>query len=519
VQQKPRAVDLPDVRASILLCLTACNPFNLPPVEDGASGSTVDLGGDSRPWSTIDTFPDGGGNTPTTPGPPPGPQTPTAGDTGATGTPGTGATDDAGLGWLRLTELLPDPEGKDGGSGSPEFVEIQNVGPSTVALSAFCLRGRSWPALDAEDLGISHLALAPGQLLVVERYAEAADLPPGLPLVEGELIHAAFSTGSGLRNADGAVLLGNGDDLVTYGAVQPAPYDDPTAWSGEPATAPGGGESLCRVDSTVDTNRASDWELCSPSPGRVPESPDDGASGTDGSTTTTASTSTSASTESTSSQSSTTHASGSATTGQDTSTETVSASTTISSESSATTTDFDTATTSNGGLGAPRVVIVEVLANPPGPSSNEKYLEYVELLNIGNAAVDLAGWTVLDDVAPQAPGADPLLHLSGDGGCAPLTCLAPGHRALVVGNAYSGPSGQALVLATDDTTIADGGLTTSEPVVIRDDSGAVVSTYRDWDDPKADPYPLYDEVPVVRVDAAGPDEPTNWCFGTASPGE
>jgi len=464
-------------------------------------------------------LPGGGGAAPTAPGPATGPQTPTAGDTGSADTSGAASTGGAGLGWLRLIELLPDPDGKDGGIASPEFVEIQNVGPSTVALAGFSLQARSWPALDAEDLGILHLDLAPGQILLVERYAEAADLPPGLPNDEGELLHAAFATSSGLRNADGAVLLGEGDDLVTYGAEQPAPYDDPAGWSGDPAITPGGGVSLCRLDPTVDTNRASDWKACSPSPGRLPPPPDDGTSGSEGSTTTTSSTSTSGWTQTTSSESSTVAGTGSTTTGDDTETESRSGTTTTGDVTSAATTGSSTAETSNSGSGAHHVVIVEVLANPPGPSSDEKYLEYVELLNIGDAAADLAGWTVLDDVDPLAPGADPLLHLSGDGGCVPLTCLAPGHRALVVGNAYSGPLGQALVLATDDTTIADGGLTTSEPVVIRNASGAVVSTYRVWDDPKADPYPLSDEVPVVRIDAAGPDEPANWSFGTASPGE
>jgi hypothetical protein len=47
----------------------------------------------------------------------------------------------------------------------------------------------------------------------------------------------------------------------------------------------------------------------------------------------------------------------------------------------------------------------------------------------------------------------------------------------------------------------------------------VASTYRLWDDPTADPYPFATEVPVVRIDVCGPDEPDNWALGVATPGE
>jgi hypothetical protein len=137
-------VDLPLVRASIALVLTACNPFQIPTIDGGTSGSVLDLTGDSPPWSTIDTFPDDGGKTSTAPGPATGPQTPTDGDAGSTGTPGGGSTGDAGLSWLRLTELLPDPDGKDGGPASPEFIEIQNTGPSTAGLAGFSLSARGF---------------------------------------------------------------------------------------------------------------------------------------------------------------------------------------------------------------------------------------------------------------------------------------------------------------------------------------------------------------------------------------
>jgi hypothetical protein len=107
--------------------------------------------------------------------------------------------------------------------------------------------------------------------------------------------------------------------------------------------------------------------------------------------------------------------------------------------------------------------------------------------------------------------------VSGEGGCASPTCLAPGRRALIVAQGYLGEAGDALVLATDDSTIADGGLTNSEPVVLWDGFDALVTSYRIWPDPSGAPLPT-DELPLHRVDPLGLDEPANWESAPATPG-
>jgi hypothetical protein len=163
------------------------------------------------------------------------------------------------------------------------------------------------------------------------------------------------------------------------------------------------------------------------------------------------------------------------------------------------------------------VAIVEVLANPPGPATTEKHAEFVELVNLGPGPVDLAGWTIADSLVPYAPGSDPLLYFGGDGGCRPATCLAPGGRALIVGAEYQGPVGDALVLMTDDGSIANAGLGNHEPVALRDGLGELRTTYRAWPDPLAEPDPAAMETALVRSPEAT-DEPASWSFAPATPG-
>lgn len=164
------------------------------------------------------------------------------------------------------------------------------------------------------------------------------------------------------------------------------------------------------------------------------------------------------------------------------------------------------------------VAITEVLVNPPGPATLEKHAEFVELINLGPGTVDLAGWTVADSPVPDAPGTDPLFYFGGDGGCAPNTCLAPGRRALVVGSLYQGPIGEALVLKTDDTALANAGLGNLEPVIVRDEHGEIRTTYRAWSDPLAAPDPAAEEAALVRAAPEAPDEPASWAFAAPTPG-
>ena len=407
---------------------------------------------------------------------------------------------------MRITEFVSDPDGRDGGAGEPEFVELINHGELPVAFEHLRLQARSWPIIEGKTLALDlGAAIGPGELVVFEWYAEAELVPP--PRKEGSAWFIGVSGGSGLRNRDGGILVDNGHDdvadLVQYGGPQPPPFDDPAQWLEDPAEVPGSGRSLCRAAALgIDTDGAGDWSVCEPSPGRIdpppeppddpppppeppddpppppeppddpppppeppddppppPEPPDDPPP------------------------------------------------------------PPDPPDDPPPPIPAGSLVIVEVLSNPVGPAETESSLEYVEVLNIGTDAVDLVGVTVADDPAAGAVGTDPLTYFGGTGGCEPATCLAPDHRALIVGNGYTGPQGTALVLATDDSTIADDGLTTSEPVVLRGPQGEILSTYRVWADPLAEPYPFTMEVPVVRIDVEGPDEAANWMFGAATPGD
>ena len=359
---------------------------------------------------------------------------------------------------LQLAEIHPDPDGKDGGPDSPEFLELVHVGGQPLALAGLEIVARAWPTLTGAELGLADLSLAPGQRLVIARYATASDLPDPSLSVTDDGIRVAFAADGGLRNADGAALLRSGEqigDLMIYGLAQPDPWGG-DGWSGPPAPAPGSGQSLCRISD--DHDDASDWITCPPSPG-LPTEPDAGTTG-----------------------------------------------------------EIGTGTGTTGEPEPGEIVIVEVLSNPPGPGNEEKYAEFVEIENLGPGTVDLATWTIADALTEQPTGADPLLYLSGDGGCVPATCLAPGQRAILVGNLYAGPEGPGLVLVTDDTTLANAGLAVHEPVALRDGEGVLRSTYRAWPDPLVAPDPALTEAALVRVSPDALDTPEAWSFAAPTPG-
>jgi hypothetical protein len=456
------------MRAFLLLLATpACIPWEQPgadpsttsdPVEPGTTGTTgwqvPPRERGNGPVSTSTTT--STASTSTTSGPDP--------DT----TSLTSTTEPApavDLAMLQLGEIHPDPDGKDGGPDSPELLEIVHVGDEPLALAGLEIEARSWPKLAAADLGIADLSLEPGQRLTIARHALPGDLPDPALTIDDAGIRVAFAADSGLRNADGGALLRSGDqlgDLVIYGAAQPAPWDG-DGWIDAPAPAPGSGNSLCRV-AELDHDDASDWSVCPPSPGLANDP-----------------------------------------------------------EVSDTTGDMSGAGDSEatGTTGEPlpaEVVIVEVLSNPPGPGSEEKFTEFIEIVNLGPGTVDLATWTIADALAEQPTGADPLLYADGDGGCAPETCLAAGQRAILVGNLYNGPTGPGLVLVTDDTTLANAGLAVHEPVALRDGEGVLRSTYRAWPDPLVAPDPALSEQALVRASAEAADAAEAWSFAAPTPG-
>ncbi len=271
---------------------TAC--FSNPTGDSTTTGGLSSFGG-VLPWPDTPLTSSSGGNgnttalSTTT-------YTTTSGAASSSGTSGTGIdTGTAPLNQqLRLSEIHPDPDGKDGGPGSPEFLEFVNTGDTPAPLAPVVLTARSWPTLDASALGLQTIELLPGETVVLERYADVEDVPDP-PLRTTEHGYAlAFRASDGLRNADGGVHLALGSeplDVVQYGQSQAAPFDDPTQWSGSPAPVPGAGESLCRISMAMDLNNSEDWELCPPSPGAPPsldetgtDSEGDGTSST-GSTT------------------------------------------------------------------------------------------------------------------------------------------------------------------------------------------------------------------------------------------
>ncbi|NVB42079.1 lamin tail domain-containing protein [Pseudenhygromyxa sp. WMMC2535] len=380
---------------------------------------------------------------------------------------------DPALAQLRITEALVDPEGKDGGADSPEFVELFNPGPDPVPLAGFALAALSWPELDATDLGLAELSLDPGDLLVIQRWAKDVDPSLAEPRIEDGVIFTGFLHASGLRNADGEIALPSADalphDRLVYGAA-PATSE---GWLGAPLATPGSGESMCRLAPATDSDRAEDWGACTPAAGVLEPLPLDQAGDSD-----------------------------------------VGDPGDLGDEGGA---------SDEGEEVPPAAVpftalqIVEVHADPPGPASSEKAWEYVEILNRSTEPVDLADCWIADADSFDAPGTDPLIYREGEGGCDPETCLAPGRRALIVADGYLGEVGEALVLRTDDSTIADGGLTTLEPVSLWDGLGELVSSYRLWEDPQAEPL-VTDEQPLHRVDPGAEDLPSAWVVAPASPG-
>ena len=264
-------------RALPLFLLIACAPFE-PPVADSTSTPAATSGETGAPGTGGWQIPprDRGRDTAgvtstststTTTGAPPPSSSEASSDAPALTT---GPGFDPSV--LQIAELHPDPDGKDGGPDSPEFLELVHVGEAPVELAELEIDARAWPTLRGEKLGLAGFTLAPGERLLLLRYADAGDLPePPVAAFAGGL-RVAFASDEGLRNADGGVLVRTGDlagDLVIHGASQPAPWDA-GAWEGEPAPAPGSGQSLCRI-SEVDHDDKSDWTICTPSPGTAPE--------------------------------------------------------------------------------------------------------------------------------------------------------------------------------------------------------------------------------------------------------
>jgi competence ComEA-like helix-hairpin-helix protein len=151
------------------------------------------------------------------------------------------------------------------------------------------------------------------------------------------------------------------------------------------------------------------------------------------------------------------------------------------------------------------LVVSEVMANPVVESTGE----FVEIVNLGAAAVDLAGYVISDGDA-----ADPLEGFGGG-----PTVVPAGGYAVVLDRSYTGAPytipGGAVLLTTDDLSIGSG-LAVDDPVTLLAPDGiTVLSTY-------SSPFNPGDGISVERVDLAAADDPSNWvaspCPSGSSPG-
>ncbi|NMO19317.1 endonuclease [Pyxidicoccus fallax] len=119
---------------------------------------------------------------------------------------------------------------------------------------------------------------------------------------------------------------------------------------------------------------------------------------------------------------------------------------------------FTITTTTGGGGGTGNVIINEVLINEPGSDVNG---EFVELVNVGTAAVDLSGWTVSDAALSR--------HTFPSG-----TTLAAGEVLVVFGGASGIPAGTpgAVAASTGSLGLSNSG----DTVTLKNATGTAVDT-------------------------------------------
>ncbi|HUU01555.1 MAG TPA: Ig-like domain-containing protein [Myxococcota bacterium] len=149
------------------------------------------------------------------------------------------------------------------------------------------------------------------------------------------------------------------------------------------------------------------------------------------------------------------------------------------------------------------VRITEIMANPEGPESEG---EYVELANLGSAAVDLRAFRIDDSGGSDAGD---LLSPCEQGD---PTLLGPGSVALLVGQAFVPPSdlraGTAL-FCTGHATLTPHGLRNAgdEVIVIKDAQGQERDRYGGWVD-----MSNHEGCALMRLDPAATDGEDNWAF-------
>lgn len=112
-----------------------------------------------------------------------------------------------------------------------------------------------------------------------------------------------------------------------------------------------------------------------------------------------------------------------------------------------------------GGTGTPQIILNEICANEPGSSLSG---EFVEIVNVGTGAADLAGWSIADGT--QARHAFP----AG-------TSLAAGSALVVFGGSTGIPAGlgNAVAASTGGLGLANAG----DTVTLKNAAGTTVDTF------------------------------------------
>lgn len=193
---------------------------------------------------------------------------------------------------LSLWEFLYNPKGTDGAAQSPEVVDLLVTGPAdTQGPISFELQGQGWSPLTAENLSAPSPFIMPvGSLLRIERYKNQSELDkanqlfPQLQVRDpktGRLaVQILRSTGAGLRNKGGWLLLRNADSAsaqgVIYGDIDPQKVDSELQrqWEGPFAKAAPDGQALCKIPDNKEGVRgpAQWWTVCQPSSWGRPQS-------------------------------------------------------------------------------------------------------------------------------------------------------------------------------------------------------------------------------------------------------
>ena len=192
------------------------------------------------------------------------------------------------------------------------------------------------------------------------------------------------------------------------------------------------------------------------------------------------------------------------------------------------------------------LVITEVMANPAGGETElpgGKGDEYIEIVNLSDESIDMAGWSISDgDGLDMLVAWDPGVHggLEAQDVQIETTEVPAGGYVLVLDPDYASPDrgevpppytigAGAVILTVEDSDLGGGGgLSAADPLTLYDGGGTtrahVVDTYGtplDVDDPLGRDDDELDELPrdpgdgysMERVDPAQIDQESNWVVG------